>query len=78
MPGPTPVGEASQPATAKRIPTTITVVAMLVISEVAIDQVASPAALALSATTSWSTTIPPAISRKTITAKPAAIRPMPL
>ena len=62
----------------KRTPTTITVVAMLVISEVPIDQAASPAGLALSAVTSWSTTMPPAISRKTITANPAAIRPIPL
>ena len=51
---------------------------MLVISEVAIDQVASAAGLTLSVMTSWSTTIPPATWRATITAKPAAIRPMPL
>ena len=50
---------------------------MLVISEVAIDQVASAAGLTLSSVTSWSTTIPPATSRATITAKPAATRPMP-
>ena len=51
---------------------------MLVISEVAIDQAASPAGLTLSVTTSWSTTMPPAMWRATITAKPAAISPMPL
>ena len=71
------VGEASQPAIPKRTPTMITVVAMLVISEEAIDQVASAAGLALWSVTSSPTTMPPAISRATITAKPAAIRPMP-
>ena len=50
---------------------------MLVISEVAIDQVSSAAGLTLSLVTSWSTTIPPATSRATITAKPAATRPTP-
>ena len=54
-----PVGEPSQPAAPNSTPTTITVVAMLVISEVAIDQVASAAGLTLSLVTSWSTTIPP-------------------
>ena len=72
-----PVGEPSQPAAEKSTPMTITVVAMLVISEVAIDQVASAAGLALCALTSWSTTMPPAMWRATITANPAAIRPMP-
>ena len=50
---------------------------MLVISEVAIDQVASAAGLTLSSVTSWSTTMPPAIWRETITAKPAATSPTP-
>ena len=71
------VGEASQPAIAKSTPTTITVVAMLVINEVAIDQAASAAGLTLSSLTSWPTTIPPATSRATITANPAAIKPDP-
>ena len=51
---------------------------MLVISEVPMSQAASPAGFALSAVTSWSTTMPPAMWRTTITAKPAAIRPTPL
>ena len=64
-----PVGEPSQPAMPRRTPKTITVVAMLIISEVPIDQVASAAGLTLSSVTSWSTTIPPATERKTITSE---------
>jgi hypothetical protein len=56
---------------------TITVVAMLVISDVPIDQAASAAGLTLSSSTSCPTTTPPAISRATITAKPAATKPTP-
>lgn len=52
-----PVGDASQPAAANSTPTTITVVAMLVISEVPMSQVAFAAGLTLSVLTSWSTTI---------------------
>ena len=61
----------------KSTPITITVVAMLVISEVPIDQAASAAGLTLSSSTSCPTTMPPAISRATITAKPAATKPTP-
>ena len=43
-----PVGEPSQPAMPISTPKTITVVAMLTISEVPIDQVASAAGLTLS------------------------------
>ena len=55
------MGEASQPAAAKRAPTTITVVAMLTISEVPIAQAASPAGFTLSVLTRLSTTMPPAM-----------------
>ena len=53
-----PVGEPSQPAAAKSAPTTITVVAMLVINDVPIAQVASAAGLTLSFVETWPTTDP--------------------
>jgi hypothetical protein len=71
------VGEASHPAIPNSTPTTITVVEILVINEVAIDHASSAAGLMLSLVTSCPTTIPPATSRATIAAKPAATRPMP-
>ena len=78
MPRAEPVGEASQPAAAKKTPTMMIVVAIETISEVPIDQAASAAGLTFSCFTNWSTTMPPATLRSTTTRSPATISPTPL